>query len=77
MHYLMMKGKGQFKIVDYKPECGYVAKGSKKELELFLDSAPADKDQARQRQVEFLKGGTTDQGFNYILRRGDWTDDLD
>jgi hypothetical protein len=73
MAYLIERN-GEYKIVDYEPASGYIDKGTRQELMKYLQSAPETKEEARRRQIQFLKRNLTENGVKYLKNKGTYED---
>lgn len=72
MAYLIERN-GEYKIVEYEPKAGYIDIGTHQELrERWYSELPAD--EARKRQIKFLKDHLTPQGEEYLKRKGTYKD---
>ena len=72
MAYLIERN-GNYKIVDYMPHSGYLDMGSRKELEERWNEKLSP-EEARKRQIKFLKEHLTPEGEEYLKRKGTYKD---
>ena len=72
MAYLIEK-KGEYKIVPYEPQGGYLDRGSREELMERWHTELSELE-ARKRQIKFLKENLTPKGEAYLKRKGTWKD---
>ena len=72
MPYLIEK-KGEYVIVSYEPQGGYLDRGTREELEerWYKELSPLE---ARKRQIKFLKEHLTPEGEGYLKRKGTYKD---
>ena len=72
MAYLIERN-GSYKIVDYMPHSGYLDMGSRQELEERWNEQLSP-EEARKRQIKFLKEHLTPEGEEYLKRKGTYKD---
>ncbi len=61
MFLYIIRTKGEYRIVD--TASSYIYKGTREECEAWLDSKPKSKEEARQRQEQFLAESHRGQGW--------------
>lgn len=72
MAYLIERN-GEYKIVDYEPQAGYIDVGTHQELrDRWYTKLSAE--EARKRQIKFLKDHLTPEGEEYLKRKGTYKD---